>query len=36
MEKYEGLEIEVVEFESEDIITTSCPLDGGDIPLDPV
>ena len=31
MEKYEPLEMEVIEFEAEDVITTS-----GDIPLDPV
>ena len=28
-EKYEDLEMEVIEFESEDVITTSNPGDGG-------
>ena len=31
MESYESLEVEVIEFDAEDVIT-----DSGDIPLDPV
>ena len=30
MEQYEELKFEVVVFESEDIITNSCPLEGGE------
>ena len=37
MEKYTKAQMEVIEFESEDVITTSCPcnggVDGGDIDL---
>lgn len=29
MEKYVDIELEVIRFESEDVITTSCPDEGG-------
>ena len=32
MEKYESLELEIIEFDTEDVITTSNPIELPDIP----
>ena len=34
MEKYVAPEMEIVEFETEDVITTSCPLNDNQIEID--